>query len=106
MHQIICSYIQRLSSVRCEAFIASEFLLKSVCSKSTLTIGVSQSGETKDTLDALFDAKKFGSHISSICNVIGQQSRFTGNGVYLHAGPEYAVASTKYSTWWQRDLLH
>ncbi len=94
--EIICSYIQRLSSVRCEAFMASEFPAKSVCSKSTLTIGVSQSGETKDTLDALFDAKKFGSHISSICNVIGStMARFTGNGVYLHAGPEYAVASTK-----------
>ena len=41
-------------------------------------------------------AKKFGSHISSICNVIGSTiSRFTGNGAYLHAGAEYAVASTK-----------
>jgi glucosamine--fructose-6-phosphate aminotransferase (isomerizing) len=94
--EIISSYIRKFTSVRSEAFIASEFPAKSVCSPNTLTIGVSQSGETKDTLDALFDAKKFGSHVSSICNVIGStMARFTGNGAYLHAGPEYAVASTK-----------
>jgi len=88
-----------LTKVRAEAFIASEFPAKSVCSPNTLTIGVSQSGETKDTLDALFKAKKFGSHISSFCNVIGStMSRLTGNGAYLHAGPEYAVASTKVFT--------
>ena len=97
--EIICSYIRRLTQVRAEAFIASEFPAKSVCSPNTLTIGVSQSGETKDTLDALFKAKKFGSHISSFCNVIGStMSRLTGNGAYLHAGPEYAVASTKVFT--------
>lgn len=94
--EIISSYIRKFTSVRSEAFIASEFPAKSVCSPKTLTIGVSQSGETKDTLDALFDAKKFGSHVSSICNVIGStMARFTGNGAYLHAGPEFSVASTK-----------
>ena len=94
--EIISSYIRKFTSVRSEAFIASEFPAKSVCSPNTLTIGVSQSGETKDTLDALFDAKKFGSNVSSICNVIGStMARFTGNGAYLHAGPEFAVASTK-----------
>ena len=94
--EIISSYIRKFTNVRSEAFIASEFPAKSVCSPNTLTIGVSQSGETKDTLDALFDAKKFGSQICSICNVIGStMARFTGNGAYLHAGPEYAVASTK-----------
>ncbi len=94
--EIISSYIRELTSVRSEAFIASEFPAKSVCSPKTLTIGVSQSGETKDTMDALFAAKKFGSHISSICNVIGStMARFAGNGAYLHAGPEFAVASTK-----------
>ena len=69
---------------------------KSVCSAKTLTIGISQSGETKDTIDAIMEAKKHGSNISSMCNVIGSTlARFTGNGAYLHAGPEYAVASTK-----------
>ncbi len=97
--EIISSYIRKFTTIRSEAFIASEFPAKSVCSPNTLTIGVSQSGETKDTLDALFEAKKFGSHISSFCNVIGStMARLTGNGAYLHAGPEYAVASTKVFT--------
>ena len=61
-----------------------------------MTIGITQSGETKDTLDALSEARFCGSKISSICNVIGSTiARFTGNGAYLHAGSEYAVASTK-----------
>ena len=69
------------------------------CSRNTLTIGITQSGETKDTLDALLQAKQYGSHVSSMCNVIGSTiSRFTGNGAYLYAGPEYAVASTKVFT--------
>ncbi len=94
--EIISSYIRKFTHVRSEAFIASEFPAKSVCSPNTLTIGVSQSGETKDTLDALFEAKKYGSKISSLCNVIGStMSRMAGNGAYLHAGPEFAVASTK-----------
>lgn len=97
--EIISSYIRKFTSIRSEAFIASEFPAKSVCSPNTLTIGVSQSGETKDTLDALFEAKKFGSHLSSFCNVIGStMARLTGNGAYLHAGPEFAVASTKVFT--------
>ncbi len=97
--EIMSSYIRRLSSVRSEAFIASEFPAKSVCSSNTLTIGISQSGETKDTLDAVIEAKKYGSHISSFCNVIGSTlARLTGNGAYMHAGPEFAVASTKVFT--------
>ncbi len=97
--EIISSYIRKYSKIRSEAFIASEFPAKSVCSENTLTIGISQSGETKDTLDALFEAKKFGSKISAMCNVIGSTlSRFADNGVYLHAGSDFAVASTKVFT--------
>jgi len=97
--EIMSSYIRRYSSIRSEAFIASEFPAKSVCSGNTLTIGISQSGETKDTIDAILEAKKNGSHISSFCNVIGSTlSRLTGNGAYMHAGPEFAVASTKVFT--------
>ena len=96
---IISEYIRKLSPVICESFVASEFPAKSVCSENTLTIGISQSGETKDTLDALLDAKKFGSNIGAICNVIGSTlSRYAGNGAYLYAGPEFAVASTKVFT--------
>ncbi len=89
-------YIRDLTSVEVEVFRSSEFPAPSVCGPNTLTIGVSQSGETKDTLDALQSAKLAGGEVSSICNVIGSTiSRFTGNGAYLYAGPEYAVASTK-----------
>ncbi len=93
----IGAHILRMySDVPVEAYRASEFQASELCSKNTLTIGVSQSGETKDTLDALQEAKIHGSHISSFCNVIGStMSRLTGNGAYLYAGPEYAVASTK-----------
>ncbi len=97
--QIISTYIRTFSSVTCETFIASEFPAKSVCSSNSLTIGISQSGETKDTIDAILEAKRSGSNIASFCNIIGSTlSRLTGNGVYLHAGTEFAVASTKVFT--------
>lgn len=90
------SYIRELTDVDVQAFRASEFPSKFVCGPNTLTLGITQSGETKDTLDALQEAKRSGGHVSSITNVIGSTiSRFTRNGTYLHAGPEYAVASTK-----------
>ena len=63
--------LRRYSTVPVEAYRASEFQASELCSNNTLTIGVSQSGETKDTLDALQEAKIHGSHISSFCNVIG-----------------------------------
>ena len=89
-------YIRSLSKVPVEAYLSSEFPVESVGGKNTLTIAVTQSGETKDTLDALTRAKVAGGHISSICNVIDSTiARFTGNGAYLYAGPEYSVASTK-----------
>jgi glucosamine--fructose-6-phosphate aminotransferase (isomerizing) len=94
--EIISSYIRKFTKMRSEAFIASEFPARSVCSANTLTIGISQSGETKDTIDAIMAAKKNGSRVSAMCNVIGSTlSRITGNGAYLHAGSEFAVASTK-----------
>ncbi len=84
------------TDITVEAFRASEFPSSSVCSEKSLTIGVSQSGETKDTIEALQNALRSGSKITSFCNVIGStMSRMTGNGAYLHAGPEFAVASTK-----------
>ena len=96
---IIAEYFRKYTKISVEAFRASEFPALETCSGNTLTIGITQSGETKDTLDALQDAKKHGSHVSSICNVIGSTiSRFTGNGAYLYAGSEYAVASTKVYT--------
>ena len=97
--KIMAEYIRKYSTVPVEAFRASEFPAINTCSPNTLTVGLTQSGETKDTLDALLEAKKYGSHIGSICNVIGSTiSRLTGNGAYLYAGPEFAVASTKVYT--------
>ena len=94
--EIGADYLRNLTGITVEAFRASEFPAELVCSERTLTIGVSQSGETKDTLDALQNAKISGSRITSFCNVIGStMSRFAKNGAYLHAGPEFSVASTK-----------
>ena len=94
--EIGAQFLRENTSTHVESFRASEFPAEQVCGPKTLTIGISQSGETKDTLDALQKAKMTGGHISSFCNVIGSTiSRFTGNGAYLHAGPEYSVASTK-----------
>ncbi len=99
-------YLRSHSNVHVEAFRASEFPASLVCNNNTLTIAISQSGETKDTLDAIIQAKNFNSHISSFCNVIGSTiARFAGNGVYLHAGPEYSVASTKVFTNMVASLL-
>ena len=92
-------YLREFTGITVQAFRASEFPAKSVCGPRTLTIGISQSGETKDTIDALQMAKLNGGNICSFCNVIGSTiSRLTGNGAYLHAGPEFAVASTKVVT--------
>ncbi len=94
--QIGAEYLRSMVGINVGAYRASEFQAEILCSPRTLTIGVSQSGETKDTLDALHNARQYGSKISSFCNVIGStMSRLAENGAYLHAGPEFSVASTK-----------
>jgi glucosamine--fructose-6-phosphate aminotransferase (isomerizing) len=61
-----------------------------------LAVGVSQSGETADTLSAMEAAKERGARLFSICNVQGSQATRISEGViYTHAGPEIGVASTK-----------
>jgi len=61
-----------------------------------MVIAISQSGETADTLAAIREAKQKGALVASICNVVGSTiARETGRGIYLHAGPEIGVASTK-----------
>ena len=94
--KIGAQYLQKFTNLNIQAFRGSEFPARRFCGPDTLTIGISQSGETKDTLDALQKAKLCGGNISSFCNVIGSTiPRLTANGAYLYAGPEYAVASTK-----------
>jgi glucosamine--fructose-6-phosphate aminotransferase (isomerizing) len=59
-------------------------------------LAITQSGETADTLAALREAKRKGHHTLSLCNVVGSTiAREADGGVYLHAGPEVGVASTK-----------
>src|SRR4051794_1548296 len=67
-----------------------------IVSPNTLTVVITQSGETADTLAALREAKKKGSRSIAICNVVGSMAtRETDGTVYTHAGPEIGVASTK-----------
>ena len=61
-----------------------------------LLLAISQSGETADTLAAVREAHQKGALVAGICNVVGSTvARETGRGVYIHAGPEISVASTK-----------
>ncbi len=77
--------------------IASEFRYRDpVILPHTLVLAVSQSGETADTLAAMREAKHKGAIVMGIVNVVGSTiAREAGRGVYIHAGPELAVASTK-----------
>ncbi|MDZ7267217.1 MAG: glutamine--fructose-6-phosphate transaminase (isomerizing) [candidate division KSB1 bacterium] len=80
-----------------EVEYASEFRYRDpVLDRDTVVMVISQSGETADTLAALREAKRKGAKVLGICNVVGSTiARETDAGVYLHAGPEIGVASTK-----------
>ena len=88
---------ERLAGIPTEVEIASEFRYKDpIVDEHTLVFGISQSGETADTLAALREAKRKGAFIRGIINVVGSTiTRETDGGTYIHAGPELAVASTK-----------
>lgn len=90
-------YIEKLSRIPVEVDIASEFRYRQpIVDDSTLTIVVSQSGETIDTLAALKEAKRLGSKTLAITNVVGSSiAREADQVIYTWAGPEIAVASTK-----------
>ena len=76
---------------------AAEFRYRNpIIGSHDLVLAISQSGETADTLAAVREAKQKGALVASICNVVASTiARETGRGVYLHAGPEIGVASTK-----------
>jgi glucosamine--fructose-6-phosphate aminotransferase (isomerizing) len=76
---------------------AAEFRYRNpIISPGTLVLAISQSGETADTLAAVREAQQKGAVVASLCNVVGSTiARECGRGVYLHAGPEIGVASTK-----------
>ena len=89
--------IEELARIPVEVEYASEFRYRSpIFEDDTLLIAISQSGETADTLAALREAKKHGVTCIGLVNVVGSTiARETDGGVYLHAGPEIGVASTK-----------
>ena len=80
-----------------ECTYASEFRYRNpIVEEGTVVIAISQSGETADTLAALREAREKGALALGIVNVVGSTiARETDGGVYLHAGPEIGVASTK-----------
>lgn len=88
---------ERLAGLPAEVDVASEFRYRDpIVDKHTLVFGISQSGETADTLAALREAKRKGAYVRGIVNVVGStMARETDGGTYIHAGPELAVASTK-----------
>ena len=89
--------LEEYAGIPTEVDYAHEFRYrKSILDKSTAIIAISQSGETADTLAAIREAKNKGALTLGIVNVVGSSiARETDAGVYNHAGPEMAVASTK-----------
>jgi len=89
--------IESISRTPVDVDIASEYRYRPQFSQAgTLAIGISQSGETADTLGALKTARKSGAAILAICNVNGSSMGREADGViFTHAGPEIGVASTK-----------
>ena len=89
--------IEEMARIPVTVEYASEFRYRNaVLAPTTLVMGVSQSGETADTLAALREAKRRGCPIMGIVNVVGSTiAAETDFGMYLHAGPEIGVASTK-----------
>jgi glutamine---fructose-6-phosphate transaminase (isomerizing) len=89
--------IEQLARLPAHAEPASEFRYRNpVIEQDTLYIAVSQSGETFDTLAAVQEVTRKGGRVLGIVNVVGSSvARACGRGLYLHAGPEIAVVSTK-----------
>lgn len=89
--------LEEYAGIPVEVEIGSEFRYrKPIIDSKTAIIAVSQSGETADTLASLLEAKRKGALVLGIVNVVGSTiARETDAGVYNHAGPEIAVASTK-----------
>jgi glucosamine--fructose-6-phosphate aminotransferase (isomerizing) len=89
--------LEELARIPVEVDISSEFRYRNpVIKPNTLTIAITQSGETADTIAASREAKELGSLTMAISNVVGSMiTRETQGTIYTHAGPEIGVASTK-----------
>jgi glucosamine--fructose-6-phosphate aminotransferase (isomerizing) len=90
-------YVEQLAGLPAEADNASEYRYRRpVLDEHTLVISVGQSGESVDTLAAMHEAKRRGAKLVTVCNTAGSQATRLAHGtVYMHCGPEVAVASTK-----------
>lgn len=89
--------LEQFTGIPVEVEYASEFRYRHpIVTPNDTLIFISQSGETADTLAALKEAKKKGALCLGVCNVVGSSiARESDAGVYIHAGPEIGVASTK-----------
>ncbi len=89
--------VEDFAGVLAEVEQAAEFRYRNpIVNPSDLVVAISQSGETADTLAAVREAIDKGALVSGLVNTVGSTiARETGRGVYLHAGPEISVASTK-----------
>jgi glucosamine--fructose-6-phosphate aminotransferase (isomerizing) len=90
-------FVENISRIPASVEYSSEFKYKNTpCDPNTLVVGVSQSGETLDTLGALQEAQKRDLDTVAITNVVASSiARQVGEGIYQYAGPEISVASTK-----------
>src|SRR5207248_4014580 len=88
---------EELARIPVEVEYASEFRYRNPpIDRNTIVIAITQSGETADTLAALRESRRKGHPTLALCNVVGSTiAREADGGVYLHAGPEVGVASTK-----------
>ena len=95
--QLGAGLMEELARLPADAEPASEFRYRNpVIDPDTLFVAVSQSGETLDTLAAVGELQRKGGRLMGMVNVVGSSiARACGNGIFLHAGPEIAVASTK-----------
>ena len=89
--------IEEFARIPVEVEYASEFRYRNpILDEGTLVLVISQSGETIDTLAAMREARRRGAKVLGIVNVVGSTiARESDGGVYIHAGPEIGVASTK-----------
>ena len=89
--------VEDFAAMPAEVEQAAEFRYRNpIVGSRDMVLAISQSGETADTLAAVREAVEKGSLVAALVNVVGSTiARETGRGIYLHAGPEISVASTK-----------
>jgi glutamine---fructose-6-phosphate transaminase (isomerizing) len=95
--QVGAYLLESVARIPATAELASELRYRNpIVERNTVYIAVSQSGETADTLYAMRELQRKGARVLGVCNVVGSTiPRESDGGVYIHSGPEIAVASTK-----------